>query len=214
MKSKLLKDSTVDTELNMVPRDEIVKILQKPFFSRDALVVAKELLGKLLVRRDEQGELIGKIVEVEAYKGKGDQASHAYKGETQRNKVLFEGPGLAYVYFVYGNYFCLNVTTNERGVVLIRALEPIKGTRIMQKRRGVRRHGNLTNGPGKLTQAMNITKDQYGIDLTKGSELFICDPQKKKKRLKIVSSKRIGIRVAVEKPWRFYIEGNKFISRK
>jgi len=191
-----------------------VKILQKSFFSRDALVVAKELLGKLLVRRDEQGKLIGKIVEVEAYKGKGDQASHAYKGETQRNKVLFEGPGLAYVYFVYGNHFCLNVTTNERGVVLIRALEPIKGIRIMKRRRCVRSYENLTNGPGKLTQAMNITKEQYGTDLTKGPELFICAPQKKEKRLKIVSSKRIGIRVAVEKPWRFYIEGNKCISRK
>lgn len=190
-----------------------MKVLERSFFSKDVLVVAKELLGKFLIRRTDQGELIGKIVEVEAYKGKGDQASHAYKGKTQRNKVLFEGPGLAYIYLVYGKHFCFNVTTNDRGVVLIRALEPIKGIRNMHKRRAGGSLKNLTNGPGKLTQAMSITKEFYGIDLTKGKELFIVDPQRKKE-LNIVSSKRIGIKVAVEKPWRFYIKDNKFISRK
>jgi len=190
-----------------------MKILKRPFFSRDVVFVAKDLLGKYLVRKIQNHELIGKIVEVEAYKGKDDPASHAYKGKTQRNRVLFVGPGLAYIYLIYGKYFCFNVTTNDKGVVLIRALEPIKGIENMKKRRFVKHLEKLTNGPGKLTQAMNITKEFYGIDLTKGKDLFIIDPQNMREKINIVSSLRIGIRVAVEKPWRFYIKDNNYVSR-
>lgn len=190
-----------------------MKILERQFFARDTLQVANELLGKFLVRRSEEGEMIGKIVEVEAYKGKGDPASHAYAGQTKRNRVLFKGPGIVYVYFIYGKHYCLNVTTREEGVVLIRALEPIKGIEIMQKNRQVKDLVNLTNGPGKLTQALNITKNEYELDLTKGKELFICDTETSE-NLTITSSRRIGIKVAINRPWRFYINDNKFVSRK
>lgn len=188
------------------------RILRRSFFAREALLVARDMLGKYLVRCVAKKRIIGKIVEVEAYLGEGDQASHAFIGQTLRNRVLFEGPGLAYVYFVYGNHYCFNVTTNERGVVLIRAIEPVKGIKFMQQRRKTTNLINLTNGPGKLTQAMDITKLQYGIDLTKGKELFICDPECKE-NITVISSKRIGIKVATEKYWRFFIEENKFVSK-
>lgn len=190
-----------------------MRILERRFFSRDTVEVAKELLGKFLVRQFEKGEIIGKIVEVEAYKGRGDPASHAYRGYTQRNKILFSGSGLVYVYLIYGTYHCLCVTTKERGVVLLRALEPIKGIEIMQKNRPVGNLLNLTNGPGKLTQALSITRKQYGLDLTKGKDLFICDGEMQTTR-KITTAKRIGINVAINKPWRFYLSDNKFVSKK
>jgi len=191
----------------------MMKILKRRFFTRDALQVAPELLGKFLVRQFVEGEIIGKIVEVEAYEGRDDPASHAYVGQTERNRVLFKGPGLAYVYFVYGMHYCFNVTTRARGVVLIRALEPKKGIEIIRRNRGIEDMVNLTNGPGKLTQALNITKHEYGLDLTKGRELFICDP-KIEDNFSIVTSRRIGISVAVDKPWRFHISDSKFVSRK
>ncbi|MDH5754654.1 MAG: DNA-3-methyladenine glycosylase [Candidatus Bathyarchaeota archaeon] len=187
-------------------------ILPRPFFARDVLVVAQELLGKHLTYLSKEGRLTGRIVEVEAYKGIGDPASHAYRGSTSRNAILFKGPGFAYIYFIYGVHYCLNVTTTKRGVVLIRAIEPIDGIEIMRKRRNTERFTDLTNGPGKLTRSMGITKELYGVDLTTGKELFITNPEDKEK-FDIVSSKRIGINVATEKPWRFYIKGNSFVSK-
>ena len=189
-----------------------MQILQRPFFARDVLTVSKEILGKQLLHICKEEKLTGKIVEVEAYKGSGDPASHAYRGKTARNEILFKGPGFAYIYLIYGMYYCLNVTTNERGVVLIRAIEPIDGIEIMRQRRKVKRFVDLTNGPGKLTQAMGITKRLYGMDLTGGGELFIMNPGIKEE-FEIVSSRRIGISVAIEKPWRYYIKGNAFVSR-
>ncbi|RLI06143.1 DNA-3-methyladenine glycosylase [Candidatus Bathyarchaeota archaeon] len=191
------------------------EVLPRSFYSRDTLTVAKELLGKYLVRQVGRKMVVGKIVEVEAYGGSDDPASHAYRGITPRNKLMFGEAGHAYIYFTYGNHYCLNVTTEKEGkpgAVLIRAIEPVKGIDLMKKHRKTSLE-NLTNGPGKLTQALKITKKQNGLDLTKKGELFICFPQNKEK-IEIVSSRRIGIKVGTEKLWRFYIKNNPFVSKR
>jgi DNA-3-methyladenine glycosylase len=191
------------------------------FYNRDTLTVAPELLGKLLVRRvdDDGGVLIGRIVETEAYRGVDDPASHSYRGRTLRNFVMFGRPGLAYVYFTYGNHYCLNVVTEEEGTpaaVLIRAVEPIEGVEVMKRNRGVENLIDVASGPGKLTKAFQITREQNGCDLTdRASELKIGQPNDAgDKPLSIVQTTRIGIRLAQEKPWRFYIRGNPHVSRK
>jgi len=191
-------------------------VLPRSFFTRDTLTVARELLAKQLARRVGESDLVGKIVEVEAYGGADDPASHAYRGMTPRNQVMFGKGGFAYVYFTYGKHYCLNVTTEKEGVpgaVLIRALQPVSGIEMMRRNRRRKRLRYLTNGPGKLTEAMGITKRQNGLDLTKGGELFIREPQVEED-FEEVSTGRVGIRVGVEKPWRFYIKSNSFISRK
>ena len=191
-------------------------VLPSSFYTCDTLTVARELLAKRLVRRIEESELVGRIVEVEAYGGADDPASHAYRGMTPRNQVMFGKGGFAYVYFTYGKHYCLNVTTEKEGVpgaVLIRALQPVSGIEMMRRNRRRKRLRYLTNGPGKLTEAMGITKRQNGLDLTKGGELFIREPQVEED-FEEVSTGRVGIRVGVEKPWRFYIKSNSFISRK
>jgi DNA-3-methyladenine glycosylase len=191
-------------------------ILSRSFYTRDTLTVAKELLAKHLVRRVGKPKLVGKIVEVEAYGGADDPASHAYRGITPRNQVMFGKGGFAYVYFTYGKHYCFNVTTEKEGVpgaVLIRALQPVSGIEMMRRNRGMKRLRYLTNGPGKLTEAMSITKRQNGLDLTKGGELFIREPQQEED-FEEVSTDRVGIRVGVEKPWRFHMKNNSFISRK
>ena len=191
-------------------------VLPRSFFTRDTLTVARELLAKHLARRVGESDLVGKIVEVEAYGGAYDPASHAYRGMTPRNQVMFGKGGFAYVYFTYGKHYCLNVTTEKEGVpgaVLIRALQPVSGIEMMRRNRRRKRLRYLTNGPGRLTEAMGITKRQNGLDLTKGGELFIREPQVEED-FEEVSKGRVGIRVGVEKPWRFYIKSNSFISRK
>jgi len=193
-----------------------MEILDRTFYERETITVAKELLGKLLVRRNNKDNMIGKIVEVEAYSGSDDPASHAYHGRTDRNYLMFGHGGYAYVYFIYGNHYCFNVTAkvgNNPGAVLIRALEPIDGIELMQANRHVKDLKNLTNGPGKLTKVMNITIKHSGLDLTKGEDLFLCEP-KDKQRFEIVSTKRIGVKSGIDKLWRFYIKGNTFISRR
>ena len=191
-------------------------MLPRSFYMRDTLTVARELLAKHLVRRVGEPELVGRIVEVEAYGGADDPASHAYRGMTPRNQVMFGKGGIAYVYFTYGKHYCFNVTTEKEGVpgaVLIRALQSVSGIEMMQKNREVKTLRDLTNGPGKLTQAMSITKKQNGLDLARSRELFIFKPRVKDD-FKVASARRIGIRVGAEKPWRFYIKNNKFVSRK
>jgi len=191
-------------------------MLPRSFYMRDTLTVARELLAKHLVRRVGESELVGRIVEVEAYGGADDPASHAYRGMTPRNQVMFGKGGIAYVYFTYGKHYCFNVTTEKEGVpgaVLIRALQSVSGIEMMQKNREVKTLRDLTNGPGKLTQAMSITKKQNGLDLARSRELFIFKPRVKDD-FKVASARRIGIRVGAEKPWRFYIKNNKFVSRK
>lgn len=193
-----------------------MKILPRSFYARNTLTVAKELLGKHLVRQNQGEKITGKIVEVEAYRGFDDPASHAYKGKTIRNQVMFGKPGCAYVYFIYGNHYCLNVTTEKEGVpgaVLIRALEPISGIKSMMKNRKTKEVANLTNGPGKLTKALNITKAQNELDLTKNGKLFICKPDLTE-TIEIACSTRIGVKAGAEKAWRFYIKNNKFVSKR
>lgn len=186
------------------------------FFARSTVQAARELLGKLLVRRLGREMLVGRIVEDEAYGGSDDPASHAYRGWTKRNWVMFARPGLAYIYFSYGNHFCLNVKTEAPGVpgaVLIRALEPVAGIPRMRQLRLIAELRDLANGPGKLTRALSITDRFNGHDLTSDGPLFISQAPEPGST-EIVATARIGIRVGLDKPWRFYIHGSPFISRK
>ena len=182
-------------------------ILPRRFYAKDTVTVAKNLLGKKIIRKIGKYKVSGIITETEAYRHKDDPASHAFRKITERNKVMFENVGLSYVYFTYGMHFCFNVVAKDpkvaAGAVLIRAIEPEKGITVMQKNRGNVNLKNLVNGPAKLTQALNITKEHYGIDLTKDSKLHISDGIKPKK---IIASPRIGIKKATENLWNFKIK--------
>lgn len=185
-------------------------ILKKSFFNKPTIKVAKNLLGKFLVHKN----LVGKIVETEAYL-KNDPASHAFKGKTERNKSVFGRPGISYVYFTYGMHYCFNVVTNKGfgEAILIRALEPVEGVEIMKKNRKMNEIKNLCSGPAKLTIALGIIRKEDGVDLTnKNSSLKLM--QGKKEKFKIVATQRVGISQAKEKPYRFYIKGSEFVSRK
>jgi len=194
--------------------------LCRSFYQRNALTVAKELLGKILVHNSPQGKTSGKIVETEAYLGIEDPASHAYKRErTPRTEIQYKEGGYVYIYQIYGMYFCLNVVTgkiNQPHSVHIRALEPLEGIELMLKRRGInssKTSKGFANGPAKLCQAMGIDKNLYGENLTKNN-LFICSGETVKES-QIQSAPRIGIDYAGEAkhyPWRFYIKGNIYIS--
>ncbi len=185
------------------------KILPRKFYQRNTVTVAKDLIGKILVRNINGKILSGMITETEAYCGEVDPASHSYRNKTIRNKALFEVEGHAYIYFTYGNHFCLNAVAKDKnhmsGGVLIRAIYPLEAIAEMQKNRHIKNLKTLTNGPGKLTQALKITKELYGIDLTKQGELFICDSVNKN-NYQILVSPRIGIKQAVDYPWRFHIK--------
>ena len=162
-----------------------------------------------------EGNIKAKIVEVEAYRGSDDPASHAHKGLTKRNWPMFSEAGHAYVYFIYGNHHCLNVTTEQKnvpGAVLIRAIEIVNGWKLARENRKAQSNIDLSNGPGKLTKALNITRTHNGLDLTKSGELFICHP-KIIEAFEIGTSSRIGIQAGSDKAWRFYIKNNKFVSR-
>jgi len=187
--------------------------LPRSFYRRPTLEVAPELLGKILVRKKGKQITAGRIVEVEAYRNSDDPASHAHRGPTSRNLTMFGDPGFAYVYFIYGMYFCVNVVTEAKGIAgacLIRALEPLEGKEIMMRRRKTQDVQSLSNGPGKLCVAMAIDKTLNHSDYL-GNELFIVD--RECDAFTIRRSKRIGIRVGVEKPWRYYIERNPFVSK-
>ena len=191
-------------------------ILKRSFYKRNPVIVAQELLGTLLVRMQGKTKLVGIIVETEAYMY-GDPASHCYHTKTERNKALFGDPGHAYIYQVH-THDCFNVVAHgpqERaGGVLIRAVQPMAGIAIMQKRRGIEKLTALTNGPGKLAHAFAITKKEfYGLDLTHKGPVYIAKSPKSEP-FSIVAAKRIGISKAQEKLWRFYIADNEFVSRK
>jgi DNA-3-methyladenine glycosylase len=184
----------------------------RSFFSRYTPDVARELLGSVLVRKLEGDTTTGTIVEVEAYRGADDPASHAYRGITKRTAVMFGEAGHAYVYFTYGNHFCINVTTEGDGVagaVLIRALAPLRGIEKMRERRGVEDVRNLTSGPGKLTKAMGINGSLNGEDLVRSRSLYLLEG---KPARGIAASPRIGLSVAKETEWRFFIKGSEFVS--
>jgi DNA-3-methyladenine glycosylase len=182
-------------------------ILPREFYSRDTVKVAKNLLGKKIIRKIGRHEISGIITETEAYRHKDDPASHAFRKITERNKIMFENVGFAYVYFTYGMHFCFNVVAKNpkvaAGAVLIRAIKPEKGITIMQENRGNTSLKNLVNGPAKLAQALAITKEHYGIDITKNSKLYISEGIKPKK---IMASPRIGITEATDKLWNFKIK--------
>jgi DNA-3-methyladenine glycosylase len=190
------------------------------FYERPTEVVAKDLLGKKLVRtiryNDKQFRLAGIIVETEAYGHSNDLASHAYVGPTVRNKIMFGDVGRAYVYFTYGNHYCLNVSARsskvEAGAVLIRGIEPIEGVELMRQFRPVDDIFSLTSGPGKLTQALNITSSLNGTDMTNSESEMYIEFGKRPKR--IATTPRIGITRAVDREWRFVDRSSSFISRK
>lgn len=187
-----------------------MNILERAFYARPTITVARELLGKKLVRQTDGRTLSGVIVETEAYCGSADSACHAHRGKTPRNAVMFGKPGVAYVYFTYGMHYMLNLVTEEEGnpcAVLVRALLPVSGLDEMQARR--KKHGKeLANGPAKLCQALAIDKSLNGRDLTLGEGLWVENYQRVAAR-NIVSTPRIGIDYAREKdrkaPWRFLI---------
>jgi DNA-3-methyladenine glycosylase len=170
------------------------------------VIVAKELLGKKLTRKIGNYEMSGTIIETEAYRHKDDPASHAFRNITDRNKVMFGEVGIAYVYFTYGMHYCFNVVAKKMktsaGAVLIRGIVPEKGIKKMQENRNIKNLKNLKYGPGKLTQALEITKEHYGIDLTKKIEIYIEEGLEVKK---IKKSTRVGIKNGKEMLWNFQI---------
>lgn len=194
------------------------KKLNKDFYLQDTLIVAKQLLGKYFYRKYRDTYLVGKIVETEAYKD-NDPASHAFRGKTKRNEVMFWEGGHLYVYFTYGMHYCCNVVTEPEGkgcAVLIRAVEPVDGLNLMMKLRNFNKSSkifNLTNGPAKMCQAFNITKVDNGIDLH-SEEIFIVDSGVNLENSQIGKSQRIGIKDGLEKKWRFYIKNSPWVSKK
>ncbi|MDX2128175.1 MAG: DNA-3-methyladenine glycosylase [Chloroherpetonaceae bacterium] len=190
--------------------------LPESYFSMPTVSLAKSLLGKVLVHQTPEGTRSGVIVETEAYIALEDEACHAYRGITPRNAVMFGAPGLAYVYFTYGNHFMLNVVSEPEGIaaaVLIRAVEPMMGFEAMKSfRNNIEKEIDLTNGPGKLTAAFSIGKKENGLELFQ-SPLFIAENPHAKRKFEISVSTRIGITRSVELPWRFFIKGNPFVSK-
>ncbi len=200
------------------------KLLRRAFFDRDPRFVARELLGKMIVRTDKQKKIAGRIVEVEAYLGEDDLAAHAAAGETERNSVLFGPPGHAYVYFIYGVHHCLNIScmpAGKAGCVLIRALEPVSGLREMTKARKLRDlelisrsdFRKLSSGPGRLCEALGITRERdNGKDMVSAdSDLQVMDDGHKVEEIGVTP--RIGITKSAEMPLRYVIAGNGFVSR-
>lgn len=203
-----------------------MKKLDREFYDRDSVVVAKELLGKVLVREIEGQRVSARIVEAEAYMGVIDKAAHSYGGKrTPRVEVMYGEPGFSYIYMIYGMYHCFNIVTNKRGTpqaVLIRAVEPLKGIEWMANKRfgkpyeqltKSQRRG-LTSGPGRLCGALSLDRSFNGVDLC-GNELYV--EEGRNEEFEIVETKRVGIDYAEEAKdylWRFYVEGNEYVSVK
>lgn len=191
------------------------------FYKRNVLTVARELLGKTLIRKKNNHAFSGIIVETEAYDGRIDEAAHSFKGKTKRNETMFNGAGYLYVYFTYGNHHCCNVVTGSIGdgcAVLIRAVEPISEIKLMAMNRynkeilTERTFVNLTNGPGKLCKAFSISLENQSTDLT-GEKIFILKAPNVKAD-KISVTKRIGITKSADLTWRFFITNNRFVSKR
>ena len=200
-------------------------VLPREFYDRDPAVVGRELLGKLLIRREGRKLLAGRIVEDEAYLGARDPASHAFSGPTPRNSVMFGPPGYAYVYFIYGNHYCLNVCCLPPGIagaVLLRAMEPVAGLEAMAEARGLDasalvRASQLrlvSSGPGRMAEALDVTRERdNGKDLTsRRSDLWFADDGFRPE--KIVVTPRIGINKAIDEPLRFVVAGSPYVSGK
>lgn len=193
---------------------EVGRPLPRAFYDRHPITVARAVLGRLLVFDGPDGRLAGRIVETEAYRGARDAASHAYRGRTARNAVMFGPPGHAYVYFIYGVHFCLNLVTEQSGsssAVLVRALEPVLGIDAMRSRRGAVRVHDLARGPGNAARAFGLGRAHNGLDLVAGP-LWLSDRAPRRAGHRIGAGPRIGIRKAVELPWRFYLAGHPSVS--
>jgi len=201
------------------------KLMRRVFFNRDPRIVARELLGKIIVRNAGRKMLAGRIVEVEAYLGAGDLAAHAAAGHTARNAVLFGPPGHAYVYFIYGVHYCLNISclpNGEAGGILFRALEPISGIPAMAEARGftgldlasARDLRRIASGPGKLCEALGVTRPRdNGKDMVSPhSDLQVMDDGFSVEQIAVTP--RIGITKSAEMPLRYIIAGNAFVSKK
>lgn len=196
--------------------------VSQAFYEQATLDVARTLIGKTLARRTARGLTAGVIVEVEAYAGAMDPASHAYRGMTPRNRVMFGPAGRAYVYLSYGIHCCINIVTEREGeaaAVLVRALEPTYGIGLMRERRGASiGDRDLCRGPGRLCQALDITRGQDGADLTVGpgmdraDGLWVAETGDWAIETPVATSPRIGITRAADWPWRFYVAGNRYVS--
>lgn len=195
--------------------DRPIPPLLHAFYDRASVEVARDLLGKTLWRRTEAGLTAGIIVETEAYDGANDPASHAWRGQTQRNAVMFGPPGRAYVYFTYGMHYCLNAVTGPIGqasAVLLRAIQPIVGLELMRERRGTHiPDRDLARGPGRLCQALGITTADDGTDLA-GNALWISETVEDSAAFSIAATPRIGITRAAERPWRFVVCDSRYVS--
>lgn len=194
------------------------KRLSLSFFARDTQVVARALLGKLLIRRWRNQQLIGRITEVESYAGENDLACHAARGRTSRTEIMYGEPGRAYIYLIYGMHYCFNIVTQEKNfpaAVLIRSLEPVANIAIMQRARQQKNIYNLTTGPGKITRALHITSQLHGENITTSDRLWIADDNKNIMLSGIAAAPRIGVDYAgacASWPWRYYIKDSEFVS--
>lgn len=203
-----------------------MKKLDREFYNRDSIIVAKELLGKVLVHEIDGKRVSARIIETEAYMGVEDKAAHSYQGKrTPRVEVMYGEPGFSYVFMIYGMHSCFNVVVNKEGTphaVLIRAVEPLEGKDWMAQKRFGKPYEELTksqrigltNGPGKLCSACSIDRSLNGVDLC-GNEVYI--EEGKKEEIDIVEAKRVGIDYAEEAKdffWRFYMKGNEYVSVK
>ncbi|MDD5456018.1 MAG: DNA-3-methyladenine glycosylase [Candidatus Margulisbacteria bacterium] len=193
-----------------------LQILPEHFFLQDTIKIARQLLGKYLIKVQNNGKVLGgMIVESEAYE-QDDPASHSYRGQTPRNEPMFRKGGISYVYFIYGMYHCFNVVTGLDGVgsaILIRSLEPLFGEDIMKKNRKTDNIKKLTSGPGMLCQALDITRKDNCVNLQNG-HIGIYHDRTDNVKINIVQVPRIGIKEENKKLYRFYIKGNEYVSVK
>jgi DNA-3-methyladenine glycosylase len=189
--------------------------LPRSFYARGPRSLARSLLGRVLVHDDPRaGRLAGVIVETEAYGGADDPASHAHRGETPRNRVMFGPPGVAYVYFTYGMHHCFNVVCGQAGnpsAVLVRALEPVEGLAAMQHRRAGADAARVARGPGSLARALGLDRTHDGMDLTRGP-LWIADLPPRRGGRPVGRGPRVGITLAASWPWRYWLIGSAAVS--
>lgn len=184
-----------------------MKPLSRSFYARSTLDVARALIGRTLVHESDEGTVAGRIVEVEAYGGAEDPASHGYRGQTARNTTMFGPPGHLYVYFTYGMHYCSNIVCErdgKPGAVLLRAVEPTEGLDLMSERREVREPKMLARGPARLCQAFGIGREFDGTDLVDGP---VCVEGRQKLKAEVLESPRIGIKTGLELSWRIYEPG-------
>jgi len=223
MLQSLTQNTGINTYVSRIPQKgdnvNLTARLPHEFYARDTLDVARDLLGKRLVRLDEGTRLAGRITEVEAYIGEDDRASHASPGPTARNAPMYGPPGHSYVYLIYGVHHCLNVVTEREGfpaAILIRAIEPLEGLTIIQERRGLQgRSTTLTCGPGRVCQALGIDRTLNYCDLCTPDALLWIEDAAPVPETAIAHSPRIGVRGdprAIEARWRFYIRDSAWIS--